>query len=68
MFSFSEASSVSESLAELEVNVVDDKSASAIFLDFQFPTQKKSGSFPYKAHWIPRDSIDPRKTVDSQPQ
>ena len=42
-----------------------------LFLDFLFPAQEKSVSFPYKAHWIhwiPRDSIDPRKTVDSQPQ
>ena len=38
-FSFSEVSSVkyhSQSLAELEVNVVGDKSASAIFI-FRFP-------------------------------
>ena len=42
-----------------------------LLLDFQFPAQEKSGSFRYKAHWIhwiSRDSIDPRKTVDSQPQ
>ena len=48
---FSEISQ-SESLAELEVDVFGDKSESAIFifLDFQFPAQEKSGSFPYKAH------------------
>ena len=48
-FSFSEVSSVryhkSESLAELEVNVVGDTSASAIF-NFRFPVsraEKKRG-------------------------
>ena len=48
---FSEIS-YSESLAEVEVNVVGDKSASAIFI-FRFPmscVKGKIGSFPYKAH------------------
>ena len=55
-FSFSEVFSVkyqSESLAELEVNVFGNKSASTppyLFLDFQFPAQEKSLSFSYKAH------------------
>ena len=70
-FSFSEASSVkyqSHWLNSKWMSSTTNLPPPYLFLDFQFPVQEKSASFPYKAHWIPRDSINPRKTVDSQPQ
>ena len=77
-FSFSEESSVKYQSQSHWLNWKWMSSATNLpqpylFLDFQreFPAQEKSGSFPYRAywiHWIPRDSTDPRKTVDSQPQ
>ena len=64
--------SESESLAELEVNVVGDKSASGIFI-FRFPVSRAGKNWECSLLGTlntlnPADSIDPRKTVDSQPQ